>query len=101
MSSQQTTRTLDVKRIVYCINLDKRNEKGIPAVLECESKGCDSLNLDSRNEVLKIYFSMIENGVETDLGFIVLAPHNIGVSKFLKEWENRDNRPNKTSVEVY
>lgn len=101
MSSQQNTRTVDVKRIVYCINLDKRNEKGIPAVLECESKGCNSLRLDSRNEVLKIYISMIENNVETDLGIIVLAPHDVGVSESLKEWENRDNWPNKTSVEVH
>ena len=102
MSSQQNIRKLHFNNIVYCVNLDKRNEKGEPTISISGFKKDRLLNLDSRNEVFQIYIVLIENGAETDLQKFVIAPAEIGVDRFFtrkEEWESTCS--NTFGVEVH
>ena len=102
MSSQQNTRKLHFNNIVCCINRDKRNEKGDPTISMSGFKKDRLLGHNSRNEVLQIYIATIENGAETDLQKIVIAPHEIGVDRFFtrkEEWESTCS--NTFGVEVH
>jgi len=69
----------DMKYLVYTVNLDKRNEKGVPCVLEATRNMSDGRVQLGPNGVLKIYVSIIENGAETDLFGLVLANPDVGL----------------------
>lgn len=105
LETQKEKQKPDTRYLVYTINLDKRNEKGRPCVLTAtKNMSGDKVQLDT-NGVLKLYVSIIENNVETDLFAVILANPKFGIENVDLEdhmdWERSWRKKDVIEVNTY